>query len=251
MFSVVIPTYKRDEDLEGALKSLRENTEDTDLEIIVLHPGFDSTVDLCAKYGALSVLDNARQNGKRVKSLWAIINDGIRMAKNPFVMYLNDDCLVLPGWDTTAARYFQDAKLGLLILKTKGIGQDPNFRVVMNADGVPCANYGILNRNAGVLFDEGFDWFFGDADIPKRILLKSDFHYTCTEENMVIHNHTIDDNRMQNESQLKQIQKDSHRFYKNWRYYSFKDGKCMRDNVFVIIGKWLMDCARTVKGVLK
>ena len=101
MFSIIIPTYKRDDDLRNCLQSLKENTAGP-YEVIVLHPGTDTTVKLCTEFGAQAICDNARKNGKRIKSLWAIINDGIRASVYDYVMYLNDDCLVLPQWDLIA-----------------------------------------------------------------------------------------------------------------------------------------------------
>lgn len=156
-FTTIIPTYDRDEDLERCLRSLQENSVYAN-EVIVLYDLNDNTKAICDKYGAKSVFDHARANGKRVKSLWGILNEGLKAAANDHVLYLNDDCQVLPRWDAIAAGYFeQRADLGLLVLKTYGIGQAPYFRVAMldgNFASIPCANYGIINRQAGLCFDE-------------------------------------------------------------------------------------------------
>ena len=65
MFSIVIPTYKRDEDLAECLESIKKNTT-LPYEVIVLHAGMQSTEKVCEKYGVNSVPDNARKNGVKV-----------------------------------------------------------------------------------------------------------------------------------------------------------------------------------------
>lgn len=219
MFSIVIPTYKRDEDLQECLESIRTNTK-LPVEILVLHGGFESTENICKKYDAISMLDNARKDGKRVKGLWAIINEGIKAAKYDYVMYLNDDCLVLPEWDINAEKYFKDdSNLGLLVLKTKGIGQNPSFRIAEGGYGFPCANYAILNKKTGFLFDEHYDWFYGDADLPLQIAYASEYNIKCTEENMVIHNHKVDENRKERESGKDTYDPDFEYYKNKWIFY--------------------------------
>lgn len=219
MFSIVIPTYKRDEDLDECLKSIRENSTDKNIEVIVLHGGFDSTAAVCEKYGALSVLDHARENGKRVKSLWAIINDGIKMAKSQYVLYLNDDCLVMPGWDTICAKYFEDKKTGLLVCRSKGIGNDPFFQIIRTFFfDFPCANYAILNKNTGVLFDEHYNWYCGDADYPLELAYRSDYKIAESREDLIIHNHKIDDSRLEHDSSP-HVRLDENYHFKKWAYF--------------------------------
>jgi len=228
MFSIVIPTYKRDDDLEECLESIRANTKLT-VEIIVLHGGFETTEKICQKYEAISMLDNARKDGKRVKGLWAIINDGIRAAKYDYVMYLNDDCLVMPDWDKTAAKYFEeDDKLGLLVLKSKGIGQNPEFRIAEGGYGFPCANYAILNKKAKILFDEHYDWFYGDADIPLEFAYSSVYKVKTTSENMVIHNHKVDENRKEREMGKDVFDPDFKYYEDKWRYFRRKEDKLIK-----------------------
>lgn len=232
MFSVVIPTYKRDEDLEECLKSIRENSS-MKIEIIVLHPGFETTHNVCKKYEAISILDNARSNGKRVKSLWTIINEGIRLASNQYVLYLNDDCLVLPNWDYIASNYFKNKKIGLLVLKTKGIGQDPQFQIINSLYYFPCANYAILNKQAQIYFDENYNWFWSDADIPLQFAI-SKYKIAITKENMVIHNHKVDETRKTNEN-TEQSNLDHLYFQNKWKDYKRIGNKLYKKNFVDII----------------
>lgn len=230
MFSIIIPTYKRDEDLTECLESIQANTSQP-VEVIVLHPNQSSTEELCKKYNVKSVFDEARKDGKRVKSLWAILNYGISLASNDFVLYLNDDCLVLPEWDKTAEKYFTNANLGLLILKTKGIGQDPEFKVQPNIYNFYCANYAIINRKAGILFDEHFDWYYGDADLPLQFAYKSKYKMVTTKENMIIHNHKIDESRIEHDSSP-QNDKDFKYFNDKWAFFVRKGDRLRKQNIF-------------------
>lgn len=246
MFSIVIPTYKRDDDLCSCLQSLKENTV-YPYEVIVLHPGTESTIALCRQFGAREMYDNARQNGKRIKSLWAIINDGIRAAFYDYVLYLNDDCLVLPQWDVIAKTYFDNPRLGLLVLKTKGIGQDPFFQVIQTLYGYPCANYAIINKKAGILFDEQYDWFWGDADIPLSFASMSKYKIASTTENMIIHNHRIDDTRLSNENSGKNTA-DENYFQRKWEHYKrHGDYLKKKTKTAVLTGKFIFKIKRRIK----
>ena len=219
MFSIVIPTYKRDQDLTECLESIRANTS-LPVEILVLHGGFDSTREICEKYGAVSMLDHARENGKRVRGLWAIINEGIRAAKYDYVMYLNDDCLVLPDWDKIAASYFyKNDRLGILVLKSKGIGQVQEFRIARQSNGIPIGNYAILNKKANIYFDENFSWYYGDCDIVLQFAAQREYKIGCTNEDLIIHNHKMDENRKEHDSDLVQIKKAE--LYNNLKWHSY------------------------------
>ncbi|MBO5608317.1 MAG: glycosyltransferase family 2 protein [Treponema sp.] len=260
MFSIVIPTYKRDQDLTECLESIRANTS-LPVEILVLHGGFDSTREICEKYGAVSMLDHARENGKRVRGLWAIINEGIRAAKYDYVMYLNDDCLVLPDWDKIAASYFyKNDRLGILVLKSKGIGQVQEFRVVHQANGLPCANYAILNKKTNSYFDEKYNWFYGDPDIVCEIAAHTDYDIEETSENMVIHNHKLDETRVSNENKKQELI-DSTYFEKKWCFYKVSESnalKLVKKNIiaalykyFKISLKFMLDLIKMNKSSIK
>lgn len=230
MISVIIPTYNRNEDLERCLSSIRENSR-LNPEIIVLHPKTDpKTEELCVRYSARSENDGARVDGKRVRSLWGIINHGINIAANRYVCWLNDDCLVLPDWDAMSLKYFtDDTDLSLLVLKTKGIQQNPEFIISINETGIPVANYGILDRETGYRFDERFNWFYGDVDLPMQIARDGQKTIRGSSENMIIHNHVIDENRKANETNPAAIA-DEHMFDRKWWPYKAVDGRLVKKN---------------------
>jgi len=252
-FSIIIPTYNRDEDLEACLKSLKDNSVYNN-EVIVLYNLNEKTKAICDKYGARSVFDNARKNGKRVKSLWAILNEGVKAAKNDCVMYLNDDCLVLQNWDKMASAYFEkNQSLGLLILRTYGIGLIPEFRIGYLGPyfgNIPCANYAILNKKSGCFFDERIQWYYGDADIALQMAINKVYCIEETTENMVVHNHKIDESRIEHDSNSLGNLADEEYFMMKWRGYHFSNGKGEKSSaIYSILKAAQIRCEFTVKRI--
>jgi len=231
--SIIIPTYNRNDDLNECLKSIREKSR-YDNEIIVLNPFCDESLkNICDEYSAKLVNDGSRKNGKRVKSLWAIINTGIELAENRYVCWLNDDCLVLKDWDFYALECFKkDKDIALVVLKTKGIGNRVEFEVMNLSFNIPCANYAVLDKLQEIRFDESYSWFQGDADISMRTVVKYHKKVFPTEEKCIIHNHKIDDNRQQNESD-KRADLDREKYFKRWSIYKLSQGKIVKKSILV------------------
>lgn len=215
MISIIIPTYNRSDQLKNCIQSIQNNSSFKN-EIIVLHPFVDKqTIDLCNELDVVQKNDNSRQNGKRVKSLWGIINDGIEMATFPRVCWLNDDCLVLKDWDKYALNYFVD-NVGLVVLKTKGLDNDPQFKTISTFAGIPCANYGVLKKESGLRFDPNFSWYHGDSDISIQAVYKYNLKVISTNENCIIHNHIQDLNRIENNLDYR-INMDLKYFESKWK----------------------------------
>jgi glycosyltransferase involved in cell wall biosynthesis len=226
MLSVVVPSYNRNEDLRLCLESIRSHSR-LENEIIVSSPSEDeSTRRMCEEFRAKFVLDGSRDGAKRVKSLYAVLNEGIEQATQDHVCWLNDDCIVLQDWDRIAMSYF-GADTGLVVLKTRGIGNHPDFligRTVLNAI---CANYAILKKSIGIRFDEEFSWYHGDADIGIQVLSKTPYTVVGTEEGLVVHAHRVDETRKQNESDPR-IGPDGDRLIAKWRHYKLKGAHVVR-----------------------
>jgi hypothetical protein len=221
VISIVIPTYRREDDLHACVESIRENSVWRN-EVIILCPEVTKRIaEIGETFNCCVINDHSRSQGGRVRSLWAILNDGIAEAHSEYVAWLNDDCLVRPGWDRTVLEYFQK-DVGLVVLKTSGIGQNPLFQVARTRFGLPCANYAVLRRKLPVRFDERFHWFHGDADISLQILYRTEYKVTSTEEGLVVHNHRVDATRQSNESDPKAVA-DDRRFNLKWRYTKLVD----------------------------
>jgi FkbM family methyltransferase len=115
-YSIIIPTYNRcDELLKPCIDSILEYTDMSQTEIIVVANG-------CT--------DNTREYveglGEPVKLVWMdeaagytrAVNQGIPLVKGEFVIFLNNDTLLLPQqkhqWINMMADMFKDPKMGLV-----------------------------------------------------------------------------------------------------------------------------------------
>lgn len=220
MISIIIPTYKRSDSLKSLLTTIKENSY-YDNEVIILTPQPQHVDDLKSIVENTLILnDNSRKNGKRVKGLWAIINHGINLAKNKYVCWLNDDCLVNPNWDKIAVSYFQtNDALALVVLKTKGLANIQEYTTINTKFGLKCANYGVLDKSTGIRFDEHYDWFHGDSDITLECELIHHKKSIATEENCIIHYHLMDEVRVENEKNKETRDPDQIYFQKKWKYW--------------------------------
>lgn len=216
MLSIIVPTYRREEDLEECLFSIRLNS-DFNNEIIVLSP--ETTVSLkevCERFSSRLVQDYSRNQESRRKGLWQIINSGIDSATFDFVCWMNDDCVVNKRWDSFALSYFKE-DVGLVVMRTKGINKNSDYEVILTRYLYPCANYAVMRKSTGIRFDENFSWFFGDADLSLQFALKTNLVVVGTKENLLVHKHRIDAAREENENDPR-IKRDSRYFDKKWRY---------------------------------
>ena len=199
MISVVIPSYGRPRSLQNALASVRAGSR-YPTEIIVLSPQAGEEYSaICGAAGAVLRDDHSREDGRRVKSLWQVLNEGIEAASGSFVCWLNDDCTVLRDWDFHALRYFEKPDCGLVTLRTRHADGGPDFVIIPTLYGIPCANYGLLRKADGLRFDERFSWFHGDADIALQAHFLSRKRVYPTEEPCVVHEHIGDALRSSNE----------------------------------------------------
>ena len=227
--SIIIPTYNRNADLRECLESLKVNSRISH-EVIVLAPSVTGEIEtICNEYKAKLVFDESRVDGNRVKSLWGILNFGISLASQDWVVWLNDDCLVTEGWDEKVFSNL-DPKAALIVLKTFGIAEVKEFRIGRTKFGLPCANYAFLKKSLGIRFDEGFNWFHGDADISLQIASKNLIIHE-TKDDIVIHNHKQDLNRQQNEND-ERSKMDDILLEKKWRYWVRKRDRLRKANLF-------------------
>lgn len=220
MISAIIPSYNRNESLDECLASIKANSRYDSNEVIVLHPEADvGAAQVAARHGYRAMVDGSRDaSGKRVLSLWGIINRGIDAARNRYVCWLNDDCRTVEDWDHRALRCFSNPRVALVVMRSQGIGGSHEFGVIEALHGVPCANYGVLDKSTGARFDEQYSWFYGDADLPLQVAVQGPGRVVATPDNCVVHTHLEDENRAENESDPR-IQADEQRFREKWSNY--------------------------------
>jgi hypothetical protein len=226
MISVIVPTYRRNEELRLCLESLRRNTRSKGCEILVPHPLPDERLEeICREFSALPYIDDSRKDGRRIRSLWGIINEGMEKASFRYATWLNDDCTVLPDWDSHALGCFQ-GKVALVILQASGINAQREFAYIEAGLGLPCANYGVLDLERGVRFDERFSWLYGDADISLQVALENNLQIAVTTEPCVIHHHFLDENRIANLKD-ERLKSDERLFRHKWRTWARVGGRAL------------------------
>ena len=115
-YSVVIVTYNSRENIRVCLESLRRcgriagpgDDADGMHEIIVVdNDSRDGTQDFLRAQDDIRAILNAGNNGFSKGC-----NQGAAVATGDYVVFLNPDTLVTPGWTGTMARHFQDPSVG-------------------------------------------------------------------------------------------------------------------------------------------
>lgn len=93
--TLIIPTYRNPKYLDLCLRSVVENREKAETEIIVVVDGFfDESKSVLEKYDEVLYLDLVENRGMQFA-----INAGVMQAKNPYVFIINDDNVLPKMWD--------------------------------------------------------------------------------------------------------------------------------------------------------
>lgn len=93
-FSVLIPSWNNLEILKNCLMSIEKNSSLSIQPIVIANEGTDGTVEWLQenKYDFIHAKDNL--------GVCYALNSCRSLIKSGYIVYLNDDMYVLPGWDT-------------------------------------------------------------------------------------------------------------------------------------------------------
>lgn len=94
MFSIVIPTWNNLEHLRLCVDSLRRNSSQQHEIIVHLNDGSDGSLDWVKQQG-LRYTHSDRNVG-----VCMAVNHAVAQARNDWVLFMNDDMVAAPGWDT-------------------------------------------------------------------------------------------------------------------------------------------------------
>ncbi len=154
MVSVVVVTYNNLELTRACLISLDENSQYANLEIIVVDNASsdESPVFLQAwvsnKHNRKLILNEDN------RGFAAANNQGLAIASGDYLVMLNNDTYVTPGWIRTLSRHLQgDKTLGLIGPVTNNIGNEAKIDIAykdMNDMLVKSAAY--TNRHVGEVY---------------------------------------------------------------------------------------------------
>jgi len=101
--SIIIPTWKNIAFLDLCVKSIRKYSAALH-EIIIFFNEFDSEAENWLKDNPVKYLQSPENIG-----ICKAVNDAVKLASHDFICYMNDDMVVLPGWDVAFEPYLHIA----------------------------------------------------------------------------------------------------------------------------------------------
>lgn len=142
--SVLIPVYGKLEYTMACLKSISDNPPKTSFEVIVLDDRSpDDSVQTLKKIKNLCVIENPENLG-----FLRSCNNGVLHAKGDYLLFLNNDTQVMPGWlDELLATFVLFPCCGLA--GSKLIYPD-----------------GLLQEAGGIVWQDGSAWNYGNRQDP-------------------------------------------------------------------------------------
>lgn len=178
--SIVLPSYKRPERLEAAVRRILEVTPHTPLEVLVV---IDEDTDSRDRIDALGdprvqVLFNAERLG--AVACW---NQGLKAARGDILAFWNDDCMPEPGWLEAALEAHQAQLAGYGLVGFNDGYQDGNELAVQYLyDRAFCRDH-----LGGVMAYPVYEFAWNDTEANARAKLVHRF-YWC-KESIVQHHH--------------------------------------------------------------
>lgn len=128
-------------------------------------------------------------------------NIAFRKARGDFVLWLNDDCEVMPGYAEAAIGFMEShPEIGLGALYYADAGTRETFHVNTCGFKMLYANFGILRRNLGQRvgwFDEDLTMYGNDNSLTYRVLMAGK-GVAGIPEARIFHHSTRDQHRIEN-----------------------------------------------------
>lgn len=144
--SVIIPVYGKCEYTIRCLASIAQNPSSELFEVIVVDDSSpDNTVEILSMVKGIRLIKN-RENLGFIRTC----NHGAEEARGQFLLFLNNDTVVLPGWLDELKRTFDDNdNVGLVGSK------------LIYPDGT-------LQEAGGIIWQDGSGWNYGRNDDPDK-----------------------------------------------------------------------------------
>jgi GT2 family glycosyltransferase len=110
MFSILIPTWNNLELLKLCVRSIRENSKHTHQIIVHVNDGGDGTLEWVRS----QQLDHT--HSLQNVGICLAVNEAAMLARQDYILYLNDDMYCCPGWDTALIEKLKTLDTDLFML---------------------------------------------------------------------------------------------------------------------------------------
>ena len=256
LVSVIIVTYNNLELTKACLRSLEQLTDYTNLEVIVVdNASADDTPayleSWCAEGSNRRIVLNADNRGFAAGN-----NQGLALAKGEYLVMLNNDTYVTPGWvSTLTAHLRRHAELGMIGPVTNNIGNEARIDtsyedmdgMLSEAAAYTAAHAGKLMPMRTVAFfcvmlrrevyekvgplDEAFGiGFFEDDDYCRRVE-QAGWGIACAEDVFIHHHLSASFNKLRQEQRQALFEENKAIYEAKWgtwtahKYREQQDGK--------------------------
>ncbi|WP_366923777.1 glycosyltransferase [Metallumcola ferriviriculae] len=144
--SIIIPVYNQWDYTYSCLKSIKENTQDVDYEVIIADDvSSDETINIKDYIENITVVRNKTNKGFLLNC-----NNAAKYAKGKYTHLLNNDTNVQKGWLASLVELIEsDNKVGLVGSK------------LVYGDGK-------LQEAGGIIWRDGSGWNYGRLDDPEK-----------------------------------------------------------------------------------
>lgn len=173
LFSVVVPTYERYDQLGELIRCLQKQVE-RDFEVILIDQSRERWSGASLNYGfPLTYFHSPVKGAVRAR------NTGALLAQGAVIAFIDDDCEPMEDWLIKARPYFDDSEvLGIEGLIYSNHLNDPNWRPVTNEgfEGIGFMTANLFVRSSVFQYVGGFDLQFDrphfreDTDFGWRML---------------------------------------------------------------------------------
>src|SRR6476659_293631 len=144
--SIIIPVFNQLEYTHACLASLQVVEEQTRFEIIIVDDcSTDRTAEVLPEVDGITYLRNERNSG-----FVASCNRGAQKARGKYLVFLNNDTLVKPGWLTTLLDTFKEERRAGIV-GSKLLYPD-----------------GRLQEAGGIIWQDASGWNYGKFDDPEN-----------------------------------------------------------------------------------
>jgi glycosyltransferase involved in cell wall biosynthesis len=153
-FSIVVPTFNRSQRLVQTVRSVLDQSL-ADFELIIVDDGStDQTIELLGRIndGRIQVLHQSNQGASAAR------NAGATRATGQWLVFLDDDNAVLPGWLEQFRRLATDPQCGIVCCGVEVV------------DGVGAVLSVELPRNQGLVFENQTGFFVAGTFAMRRTL---------------------------------------------------------------------------------